>query len=296
MGVNRLPQNPIITAEMLPGNDGENINGPSLIAAPLWLQGPLGKFYLYFAHHAGRYIRLAYADSLNGPWHIYTKGVLHLKDAPTCLDHVASPDVHVDNEKQEIYMYFHSVAQRGGQKTFLANSQNGLQFTGASEPIADFYFKAIQWRNRWIGMSKGGVMYVSQTRASLFKKLPNPAFPMRHPRANAGGDVRHIALKIDGDNLTVYFTRIGDKPESILKACIDLTLSPEQWRAKGLESTLSPTMVWEGAHLPLTSSTFGVSLGRENAVRDPAVFSSGGRNYLLYSVAGESGIGIAEIT
>ena len=36
--------------------------------------------------------------------------------------------------------------------------------------------------------------------------------------------------------------------------------------------------------------------GRENALRDPGVFvDNDGRVYLLYSVAGEAGIGIAEL-
>jgi beta-xylosidase len=36
--------------------------------------------------------------------------------------------------------------------------------------------------------------------------------------------------------------------------------------------------------------------GREHALRDPAIFvDTDGRAYLLYSVAGEAGIGIAEL-
>ena len=38
----RLPSNPIIRPKMLPGNDGANINGPSLVATPEWLPGRLG--------------------------------------------------------------------------------------------------------------------------------------------------------------------------------------------------------------------------------------------------------------
>ena len=30
-----------------------NINGPSLIKVPHWMENPLGKYYLYFAHHKG---------------------------------------------------------------------------------------------------------------------------------------------------------------------------------------------------------------------------------------------------
>ena len=51
--VTRLPGNPIIRPAMLPGADGENINGPSLIRVPDWVANPLGRYYLYFAHHNG---------------------------------------------------------------------------------------------------------------------------------------------------------------------------------------------------------------------------------------------------
>lgn len=62
----RCPSNPIIRPEM-DRSIGGNINGPSLIRAPYWLPNRLGKYYLYFAHHRGTYIRLAYADHLAGP-------------------------------------------------------------------------------------------------------------------------------------------------------------------------------------------------------------------------------------
>jgi hypothetical protein len=35
--------------------------------------------------------------------------------------------------------------------------------------------------------------------------------------------------------------------------------------------------------------------GQVNQLRDPAIFEEDGRTYLLYAVAGESGIAIAEI-
>ena len=57
---------PILTPHM-DERMGDNVNGPSLIRVPEWVQGALGRYYLYFAHHDGRYIRMAYADSLTGP-------------------------------------------------------------------------------------------------------------------------------------------------------------------------------------------------------------------------------------
>ena len=66
----RIMEEPIIH----PGMDariGTNINGPSVIRVPDWLAKPLGRYYLYFAHHKGTFIRLAYADNLKGPWQIH---------------------------------------------------------------------------------------------------------------------------------------------------------------------------------------------------------------------------------
>ena len=57
---------------------GANVQGPSLIRVPDWLPDPLGHYYLYFADHKGSYIRLAYADALQGPWYIHSPGSLQL--------------------------------------------------------------------------------------------------------------------------------------------------------------------------------------------------------------------------
>src|SRR5712692_4214378 len=62
-----LAQEPIIRPHM-DDRMGDNINGPSLIRVPDWVEKLLGRYYLYFAHHDGRYIRLAYSDDLLGPW------------------------------------------------------------------------------------------------------------------------------------------------------------------------------------------------------------------------------------
>jgi hypothetical protein len=66
VSIERLPANPIITEKMLSVDDADSINGPSLIRVPPWVKNPLGKYYLYFAHHAGKYIRFAYANRLRG--------------------------------------------------------------------------------------------------------------------------------------------------------------------------------------------------------------------------------------
>jgi hypothetical protein len=291
----RLPANPIITPDMLPADEGRNINGPSLIRAPEWLPGRLGRYYLYFAHHSGTTIRLAYADQLDGPWRIHAGGTLRLADAPACHGHIASPDVHVDEKERRIRMYFHGPSAGGGQKSYVALSDDGLRFRARSEALGTYYFRVVRWRGGWIAMAKGGVMSRSRDGLADFVANPRPAFPMRHPDANAPGDVRHVALHRSGDRLNVYFSRIGDAPERILRARIDLAKDPGEWIAGEADEILRPEMDWEGAHLRLGESRSGPAKSRENALRDPAIFEEDGRLYLLYSVAGESGIGIAEM-
>lgn len=78
--VRRLPGNPIIGRDSSPSL-GANVNGPSLIAAPPWLEQPLGRQYLYFAHHRGTHIRLATAPELSGPWSVYEPGSLSLAES-----------------------------------------------------------------------------------------------------------------------------------------------------------------------------------------------------------------------
>ena len=105
MRVKRFRSNPIVYPGM-GGRIGSNINGPSLIRVPDWFPNPLAKYYLYFAHHQGRYTRLAYADRLRGPWKVYTPGTLNIRQTP-CVGHIASPDAHVDHKNRRIIMYYH---------------------------------------------------------------------------------------------------------------------------------------------------------------------------------------------
>ena len=296
--VRRFEQNPIIRPEMLPGNDGSNINGPSLIRVPEWIPNRLGNYHLYFAHHNGKYIRLAHADKLAGPWEIYEPGTLRLEEAPGCKGHIASPDVIVDEERREISMFFHGPAKAAsGQKTFAALSTDGLKFKASEEILGIFYWRVFRWGGWWYAMGKGGLLYRSRDGLKNFEQGPNP-FPGSERRDkdynNAGP--RHVALHRVGETLWVYYSNIGDAPERILRSRIELTPNWKNWKASAPEEVLRPETVYEGVDLPVKSSLAGAMKGREHALRDPGIFEDAdGRVYLLYSVAGESGIAIAEL-
>ena len=283
---------------MLPGNDGNNINGPSLIRVPTWLTNRLGNYYLYFAHHGGKYIRLAYADQLEGPWTIHTPGTLSLEEAPGCMGHIASPDVHVDEERREIRMYFHGPAKAApGQKTFVAVSPDGLHFEAADEILGIFYWRVFRWNDWCYAMGKGGLLYRSRDGLKNFEQGPNP-FPgseLRDKAYNNAGP-RHVALHHVGSTVWIDYSNIGDEPERILRSRIELTQDWNSWKASAPEEVLRPENAYEGVDLSVKPSVAGAMKGREHAVRDPGIFvDADGRVYLLYSVAGESGIAIAEL-
>ena len=67
------------------------------------------------------------------------------------------------------------------------------------------------------------------------------------------------------------------------------------WRETPAQLVLSPEYDWEGANAPQTPSIRSTAYGHVNQLRDPAIFEEDGRTYLLYAVAGESGIAIAEV-
>jgi hypothetical protein len=289
----RVGNSPIIVPEMSP-SIGQNINGPSLIRVPDWVAHPLGRYYLYFAHHQGKYIRLAYADNLAGPWKIYEPGTLHIEQAVLCHDHIASPDVHVQAEKHRILMYFHCPAEGAGkdieqQKTAFAVSPDGVHFTAGSTPLGPPYFRVFHWRDHHYAIARAGVLLRSPDGVTPFEQ--GPTLFNEDPNLV----LRHAAVDLNDDRLSVYYSRIGDSPERILLSHIDLTPDWRQWKPSPPVTVLAPATDYEGASLPLAPSKMDLAPGKVRQVRDPAIFREGSATWLLYSIAGESGIAIARL-
>jgi hypothetical protein len=88
---------------------------------------------------------------------------------------------------------------------------------------------------------------------------------------------------------------VGEAPERILHSTVDLTKDWKEWAPTPGEVLLEPEKDYEGAKEPLVPSKNGAIAGPVRQLRDPAVFHENGRRYLLYAVAGEQGIAIAEL-
>ena len=285
MKVRRLDGNPIIRPHM-DDRMGDNINGPSLIRVPGWVRNPLGRYYLYFAHHQGTYIRLAFADSLEGPWRIHSPGVLDLEDS--FFDaHIASPDVHVLDDRREIRMYYHgcSLPEWSNQVTRVAASPDGIDFTAHPEILWSCYWRVFQWREHYYTLEMPGKFRRSPTGVSDFEEGPT-LFT---------ADMRHSAVQTDRDTLKVYYSNANDRPERILFATVGLGTDWYDWTATEPIDLLSPETEYEGADCPVEASQRGSVHHPAHQLRDPCIFEDSGRTYLLYSVAGERGIAIGEL-
>jgi hypothetical protein len=317
----RLPQNPLITINSSPSL-GDNVNGPSIIRVPGWVQRPLGRYYMYFAHHMGAFIRLAYADRIEGPWRIHEPGVLPVADTafyrqqpdpPENLEnfytHVASPEVFVDEANRRLVMWFHgwftdgqrwpagepaarAWAQKNGygQFTQAAESPDGLTFAVKPAITRTSYLRVFPREGGLYGMSRLGLVLRSSDALSAFEAGPNPFAGSPY-----AGRVRHVAVLRRGTIVYVFFTAIGDDPERVMMTTLDLSADWTAWRASDAVEILRPEASYECPGLPGGPSAAGDVKGPVKQLRDPAVFEEGGRTFLFYSICGEQGIAGAEL-
>jgi hypothetical protein len=288
----RFETNPLVT----PASDervGSNLNGPSVIRVPGWVEDPLGAYYLYFAHHHGEFVRLAYADDPRGPWTVYSPGALDL--AETRFEgHVASPDVHVDDAEERIRMYFHGCCgpfdHESGpfeQVTDVAASADGVDFEVRGRSLGNSYFRVWAHDGTHYAIANDGHLYRGGDPLRPFERLQE-LFPRN----------RHVAVRrLDASTLQVFLTRRGDRPERLMVAAVDLSGPAESWRADPHPPTtvLWPDRDYEGGSLPAVTSGRGAVDGPVCALRDPAVLETDGETFVFYAVAGERGIAAARV-
>lgn len=320
ISVVRFPENPLLTVSGSP-SVGDNVNGPSIIRVPPWVKKPLGRYYMYFAHHKGQYIRLAFADSLRGPWKVYEPGVLNVSstaffrpqpDPPNSglpYTHVASPELFVDNAHKKIVMWVHGYSTQGqrwpeapvdaqqwlrshgyGQYTQSAESVDGLNYEMHPAITKQSYLRVFKRAGQFYGMARLGQLLRAKDPSSSFELGSNPF--RDGPYANR---VRHVALLPHKNYLDVFFSAIGDAPEKILHTTIPMMGDWTQWRATEYEEVLTPQTKYECPEMPTVPSQSGEIYGPAKQLRDPALFHEGDKVYLFYTVCGEQGVGGAEI-
>ncbi|MEQ9491694.1 MAG: hypothetical protein RIM72_22160 [Alphaproteobacteria bacterium] len=299
----RLCDAPIIHSG-LSDSLGHNINGPSLVKRPDWAPGP-GRYMLYFAHHQGKHIRLAFADALAGPWTIHEPGVLPLHETPfsqqrldlpqpdwaleagtdNWIEHLASPDVHLNHRVPRFEMLVHGLCDDAVQKTYLAVSADGLDWTVEGPAIDQTYLRRFE---------HDGCFHAVGLYGQLLRGLPDGGYALGpNPLPDR---IRHVGILKRGTDLHVLFTRYEDAPERILHIILKLEGDWQTWRTLGEPvELLRPEVEWEGASLPVEPGKIGAT-GFVNALRDPFLFEDDGKVYLIYAGGGEAALGLAEVT
>jgi MYXO-CTERM domain-containing protein len=201
---------PIITEAMFTqagSTRGGNINGPCVIRVPDWVEpedrpDADARYYMYFAHHGGNYIRMAWAETVTGPWTLHEVsgvgaddlGVFALPQPDDKVivetntpgqrielrDHIASPRVLVDDVNHRFVMFLHGMTgvyetaeststSFNGQTTMLTTAGDGLDFNGNLKGIrlGRSYFHVWQHDGRAYAFANDGQLYQSPAGSTI---------------------------------------------------------------------------------------------------------------------------------
>ncbi|ELR11021.1 Mimivirus related hypothetical protein [Acanthamoeba castellanii str. Neff] len=253
------PDSPAILPSILPAADDTNINFPSIIAVPPWLRarGALGAYYMYFSSHKGAHVRVAYADSVEGPWTVHPNGTDITLDRVAAVNndsydpakgHTASPEAWVDPAAYQVRMYYHFRLLGLGHQAGYAYSEDGLHWSltpGAVHPRP--YLRRFVLPNVGHGPGGAGGEYMIDRDLGVYRVVTKDQFsgrPMAFELVNRllgnvlanlsliNGDgetglVRHVGVDLLPNPLAptsvrVYATRIGDAPERIVATRVAL--------------------------------------------------------------------------
>lgn len=110
-------------------------------------------------------------------------------------------------------------------------------------------------------------------------------------------NVKHAGLHLNGNDLYIFYSQVGDQSEQIFYSKMDWTSTNwKDWKVEPARALLQPELEWEGANLPKEKSMRGEVGTPVNQLRDPDVFEDkNGELYLLYTGAGEQGIRMAKL-
>ena len=142
----------------------DNICNPCLLEVPNWCKNKLAKYYLYFADHRGKYIKMAYSNYIDKGWKFKENGIININLFTDAINHIASPEIYIDNKKKIIVMFTHSHSKLlVGQWTYASISYDGINFNKVyNKPLAPFYFRMFYYKNFYFGITKGGNLWKSK--------------------------------------------------------------------------------------------------------------------------------------
>ena len=244
-----------------------NINGPSVIRVPDWIEDPLGTYYLYFAHHKGSFIKLAYADTLTGPWTIYDEPILALSNSGLVQEHGNNSGLST-LRKYTSWSESLALIEIGNmtKKTYKARVQNKIKSSAPTTPhlaspeviidvenekIRMYYHGVVDGSLQMskVATSKNGLNFQANseiislpylrmfTLRGMHYGLAMPGFLYKSKDGLTDfqvrnkwlfdTNVRHSDIFLEGDILWIFYSKVGDAPERIYYTHIDV--SNDNW-------------------------------------------------------------------
>jgi hypothetical protein len=234
---------------------------------------------------------MAYSNEITCNYKIYESGVFNLSQVTTNTskpNHLASPDVIVDNKNQQIIMYFHCPYNNKctNQSTFYAISTDGINFVMQNENIIYPYFRYFCHDENEYGIAMNRTQNSSYTSLMKRNKLNKNFEEICRILPNS----RHACIFKIYDKLFVLYSIVGDCPEHIYicELVIDKTIE-----TKNETSLIMPKLDYEHFNNVPKKSTYGMSHNAMCQLQDPYVYIENNIIYVLYVVAGEKGIAIS---
>jgi hypothetical protein len=173
----------------------------------------------------------------------------------------------------------------------VAFSSTGLDFAAQPQQLGRPYFRVFKYNDWYYALSK------DYFRGGMFQRSPvADGFSQEYEYGpSCITDKRHSAVWVQGDYLYIFYSRVYDTPEAIYITRVSLKGNWNNWQCSHGHLLMRPVETYEGADQPIRTSSPGVAWGRVHELRDPGIYEEAGQVYLMYSIAGESGIAMAEL-
>jgi len=303
----------------------ENISFPTLITVPDWIQNPLGKYYLYYSHHVGKSIKMAYSNSLEGPWKRYGGDVLPIYRSGLVIyeENISSAfDLFSYCSLSEMIALNSTINQN--KKDFENQNDSRLLYKPNRPHIASpeiyidnknqvirMYYHGIvsgSIQKTKIALSKDGLLFIPTTETSIqsyarifkhkeyFYALSSPGLLYRSKNGLKNFEnrkrwlldekTRHNSVLLVDEKLYIFYSRVGDAPERILYTSVDLNSDDwNKWSIGPSFELIKPEKNWEGFGLKISPSLRGEIPFPVNQLRDPYVFKDKSENFFLIYTA-----------
>ncbi|WP_340260996.1 hypothetical protein [Roseobacter sp. HKCCA0882] len=286
----------LLATDVFPEYSVPSVCGVSVIKVPARSKSKLaGKCVACVAHHKGNAVKGFIVDETNfSHWQELQNPLVTLEMLPNICDHIASPDIIYLEEMDLFVLSVHGKlrfsddrARYGKQGTVLLTSTNGIDFRNSSDVFANAYSRIhIRTDKAVFLFEKFGAHHVKVGKLTNFPSSQS----MSHLAYLTINNIRHFSVFDEGTNFKIFYTRIFDYPESIM-------VNEYSWNDFSLCSSHRLKMPFPNDLNLLSSfkSWPGMPLSPYYGCRDPFLFESDEKKYLIFSRNGEHAISVFDL-